>query len=138
MREWVFYWLLFLFQVRFDLHIYFSGQPLNQLSLMINVTKMLSISFHWHCFFPSSLLICTSLINCYYPSCHVWTYLVHSVQIHVCLVIVLRVTHDELVWSDNPHFTYIGGFHLHLLVFPFVYQFNSRIGVLVHSSFAND
>jgi hypothetical protein len=29
-------------------------------------------------------------------------------------------------------------FHLHLLVFPFVYQFNSRIGVLVHSSFAND
>ena len=31
-----------------------------------------------------------------------------------------------------------GGFHLHLLVFPFVYQFNSRIGVLVNSSFAND
>ena len=31
-----------------------------------------------------------------------------------------------------------GGFHLHLLVFPFVYQFNSRIGVLVSSSFAND
>ena len=32
----------------------------------------------------------------------------------------------------------MGGFHLHLLVFPFIYQFNSRIGVLVHSSFAND
>ena len=31
-----------------------------------------------------------------------------------------------------------GGFHLHLLVFPFVYQFNSRIGVIVYSSFAND
>ena len=31
-----------------------------------------------------------------------------------------------------------GGFHLHLLVFPFVYQFNFRIGVLVNSSFAND
>ena len=31
-----------------------------------------------------------------------------------------------------------GGFHLHLLEFPFVYQFNSRIGVLVDSSFAND
>ena len=31
-----------------------------------------------------------------------------------------------------------GGFHLHLLVFPFVYQFNSRIGALVHSLFAND
>ena len=29
-----------------------------------------------------------------------------------------------------------GGFHLQLLVFPFVYQFNSRIGVLVNSSFA--
>ena len=26
----------------------------------------------------------------------------------------------------------------YLLVFPFVYQFNSRIGVLVNSSFAND
>ena len=33
---------------------------------------------------------------------------------------------------------FIGGFHLHLLVFPFVYQLNYRIGVLVHSSFAND
>ena len=32
----------------------------------------------------------------------------------------------------------IGGFHLQLLVFPFIHQFNSRIGVLVHSSFAND
>ena len=31
-----------------------------------------------------------------------------------------------------------GGFHLHPLVFPFVNQFNSRIGVLVNSSFAND
>ena len=28
-----------------------------------------------------------------------------------------------------------GGFHIHLLVFPFVYQFTSRIGVLVNSSF---
>ena len=32
----------------------------------------------------------------------------------------------------------LGGFHLQLLVFPFVYQFNFRIGVLVNSSFAND
>ena len=31
-----------------------------------------------------------------------------------------------------------GGFHLHLLVFPFVYQSNSRIVALVCSSFAND
>ena len=31
-----------------------------------------------------------------------------------------------------------GGFHLHLLVFPFFYQFDSRIGVLVQSSFANE
>ena len=30
------------------------------------------------------------------------------------------------------------GFHLHLLDFPFVYHFNSRIGVLVHLSFEND
>ena len=35
-------------------------------------------------------------------------------------------------------FFVLGGFHLHLLVFPLVYQFNSRIGVLVNSSFAND
>ena len=34
--------------------------------------------------------------------------------------------------------TTIGGFHLHLLVFPIVYQFSLRIGVLDHSSFAND
>ena len=76
------------------------------------VTKMLSIAFHWHCFsllFPSSLLICTSLINCYYPSCHVWTYLVHSVKIHVSSVIVLEVTHDELVWLDNSHFSDMSG-----------------------------
>ena len=32
----------------------------------------------------------------------------------------------------------LGGFHLHLLVFPFVYQFNSKIVALVYSSFAND
>ena len=34
--------------------------------------------------------------------------------------------------------SHLSGFHLHLLVFPFVYQFNSRIGVLVKSSFGND
>ena len=32
----------------------------------------------------------------------------------------------------------LGGFHLHLLVFPFIYQFESRIEALVCSSFAND
>ena len=31
-----------------------------------------------------------------------------------------------------------GGFHLYLLVFPFVYQFYSRIEALVSSSFEND
>ena len=31
-----------------------------------------------------------------------------------------------------------GGFHLYLLVFPFVYQFYSIIEALVSSSFAND
>ena len=33
---------------------------------------------------------------------------------------------------------HLGGFHLHLLVFPFVYLFDSRIVALVYSSFAND
>ena len=33
---------------------------------------------------------------------------------------------------------YCGGFHLHLLVFPFIHQFNFWIGDLVHSSFAID
>ena len=51
-----------------------------------------------------------------------------------------------MVWKLWP-FTYTflmativhaGGFHLHLLTFPFIYQFNSRIDILVHSSFAND
>ena len=32
----------------------------------------------------------------------------------------------------------MGGFHLYLLVFPFVCQFYSRIEPLVSSSFAND
>ena len=32
----------------------------------------------------------------------------------------------------------IGGFHLHILVLLFVYQFHSRIKALVCSSFAND
>ena len=32
----------------------------------------------------------------------------------------------------------LGGFHPQLLVFPFVYPFNSRTGVLVHSSLANN
>ena len=32
----------------------------------------------------------------------------------------------------------LGGFYLHFLVFPFVYQFNSRIEALVCSSLAND
>ena len=31
-----------------------------------------------------------------------------------------------------------GGFHLHLLVFPFIYQFHCRIEALVCSSFEND
>ena len=39
------------------------------------------------------------------------------------------------VWSCHFHF---GGFYLHLLVFPFVYQFYSIIESLVSSSFAND
>jgi hypothetical protein len=34
--------------------------------------------------------------------------------------------------------SHTGGFHLHLLVFPFIYQFNSRTGVLVHWSLPND
>ena len=41
---------------------------------------------------------------------------------------------------DRPldRHVFYGGFHLHLLVFPFIYQFNSRIGIVVNSSFAND
>ena len=47
----------------------------------------------------------------------------YTFSIHEKLIVI------SYLWS---------GFHLHLLVFPFVYQFNSRIGVLVNSSFAND
>ena len=52
-----------------------------------------------------------------------------------------------LLFNQNQRICYVsylaknkhtGGFHLHLLVYPFIYQFNSTIGVLVHSSFAND
>ena len=44
----------------------------------------------------------------------------------------------EREWNSVVSCRPLGGFHLHLLVFPFVYQFNSRIGVLVKSSFEND
>ena len=33
---------------------------------------------------------------------------------------------------------YVGGFYLYFLLFPFIYQFNSRIGFLLCSSFEND
>ena len=36
----------------------------------------------------------------------------------------------HIAFSRNINVIHMGGFHLHLLVFPFVYQFNSRIGVL--------
>ena len=44
----------------------------------------------------------------------------------------------QFVKKKKCRLTHTGGFHLHFLVFPFVYQFNSRIGVLLQSSFAND
>ena len=42
---------------------------------------------------------------------------------------------DAKLWTAR-HYGYLqnhlGGFHLHLLGFPFIYQFNSRIGVQHH------
>ena len=47
------------------------------------------------------------------------------------------VSSFEIWWNINEFLNHsLSGLHLHLLVFPFVYQFNSRIGVLFHSSFA--
>ena len=40
--------------------------------------------------------------------------------------------------SENCNKLHICGFHLHLLVFPFVYNFHFRIKVLDCLSFAND
>ena len=54
------------------------------------------------------------------------------------LLHVLEMKPNFIHWKTPFSSVMLGGFHLHLLVFPFVYQFNSRIGVLVHSSFAND
>ena len=59
-------------------------------------------------------------------------------SVHCAFMIAFPVTddkdrcllHDKSLASNS-------GFHLHLLVFSFVYQFKSRIGVLVGSSFAN-
>ena len=39
----------------------------------------------------------------------------------------------ENVCCKSKSYKEKGGFHLHLLVFPFIYQFNTRIGVLVRS-----
>ena len=44
----------------------------------------------------------------------------------------------KLIKNEDKTTTRVRWFHLHLLVFPFVYQFNSRIGGLDRSSFAND
>ena len=40
--------------------------------------------------------------------------------------------------KDRARRNDLGRFHLHLLLFPFIYQFNSRLEALVCSSFAND
>ena len=54
--------------------------------------------------------------------------------------IVSQACGPEVFFNFNPKKTgdFKGGFHLYLLVFPFVYQFYSRIEALVSSSFAND
>ena len=49
---------------------------------------------------------------------------------------IYKCKHRLPINVDKQHSK--GGFHLHLLVFPWAHQFNSRIGVLVHSTFEND
>jgi hypothetical protein len=50
------------------------------------------------------------------------------------------VNEKALKLRKIPEVTQIhkGGFHLHLLVFPFIYQFHFRIEALVCSLFANE
>ena len=57
------------------------------------------------------------------------------IQIHTYLI----ESYDLVTNMNAPNkYCVMRGFHLHILIFPFVYQFNSRIGILVHSSLAND
>ena len=54
-----------------------------------------------------------------------------------CFVVMAELSYrltSLLSHSQND----LSGFHLQLLVFPFIYPFNSRIRVLVQSSFANE
>ena len=54
-----------------------------------------------------------------------------------CFVVMAELSYrltSLLSHSQND----LSGFHLQLLLFPFIYPFNSRIRVLVQSSFANE
>ena len=50
----------------------------------------------------------------------------------------LKGPHGMIMAFSTHQVMNTAGFHLHLLVFPFVYWFNSMIVVLAQSSFAND
>ena len=57
----------------------------------------------------------------------------------------LKLYHQEPVKTEDGKFmakqinavAYLGGFHLHLFVFPFVYQFYTRMTAWVESTFLN-
>ena len=57
----------------------------------------------------------------------------------VCSLMGYGPTNSPNLRTGSPYFNIGGGgFHLYLLVFPFIYHFYSRIEALVSSSFAND
>ena len=69
-------------------------------------------------------------------------WILRNIIVHTSYIFMLALSHFYLkalycCWKKILH-TVKGGFHLHLFVFPFVYQFNSRIGVLVKSPFAKN
>ena len=70
---------------------------------------------------------CQPLHQCYHRPELKWVWYFYKIKI---FYIDVRTSKFEC------YILHKGGFHLHLLVFPFVYQFNSRIRVLVHLSFA--
>ena len=73
-------------------------------------------------------------------TCH-FRYLISTLTIDACIWQFACCRFKLLSYATTFYLSFkatIGRFHLHLLVFSFVYQFNSRIGALVNPSFAND
>ena len=64
----------------------------------------------------------------------------YGAHVECCIMPICQSLHGQFLTLplEQNLKSHLGWFYLHLSVFPFIYQLNSSIGVLVHSSLAND